>query len=475
MYDAVIIGSGAAGLTTALNIDSNLNVLVLSADIKSGSNTKLAQGGIAASWKATDKQISSHIKDTMEAGANINDRRAVDLLINKSSEAIDFLLECGVKFDRKDDSYDLTCEGAHSARRIFHANGDGSGAAIYDRLLATANGRSNITLMNNCFVRSVSEIGKQTYQINYKQEHDNYSITTNNLVIASGGYANLFTKSSNSNQVKGLSLLIAKQLELHVENLQYMQFHPTGYLDSKGRYHLITESLRGEGARLYTNETGYFMEKYSPLGDVAPRDIASRAVVEEQQAGHNVYLDCSAACIDQDIYKRFSTVNKVVAADGYDLRTDLIPVEPVAHYSIGGIVTNLNAQTSKPGVYAVGEAAMTGVHGANRLASNSLLECVVFGQRAGKMVCAKSKYEILEQSKQIDSGLIDVYNFVQEQITLSCGIVRNDKRLKESLDLIDNYCIQSSGDKDVIAVAKDLFTSCIENDSIGCHYKEQNE
>ncbi len=475
MFDVVIIGSGAAGLTTALNTSSNLNILILSADLNSGSNTKLAQGGIAASWKSSNEQIDSHIEDTMKAGCYANDHKAVKLLVTESDKAIDFLIGCGIQFDRKDDNYDLTCEGAHSIRRIFHANGDGSGAAIYERLLDQVRSRDNITVLNNCIVSSVLELSTQTYQVDFNQEQRASKIITNNLVIASGGYANLFTKSSNAKHVNGTSLLLAKQLDLEVDCLQYMQFHPTGYLDSKGKYHLITESLRGEGARLFTHESGYFMKQYSPLLDVAPRDITSRAVVDQQQKGHTVYLDCRYACLEQDIYKRFSTVNKVVAADGYDLRTDLIPVEPVAHYSIGGIVTNLNAQTSKPGVYAVGEAALTGVHGANRLASNSLLECIVFGLRAGEMLQAQNRFELQRVTGSHYTNIYEVYDFAQRQITACCGIIRNDTDLKKYLSILEIYEEDHPTAKDVISIAKDIVKSCIENDSIGCHYKEKNE
>lgn len=469
MYDVVIIGSGAGGLTSALNIDSNLKVLILTASTLAGSNTNLAQGGIAATWHGSETEHQLHVKDTLTAGCHLNNQQAVDALVADSSQAIDFLIACGTDFDMINNQYDLTAEGAHSCRRIFHANGDGTGSVIYNALLERVGDMDNITIMDNCEVTAAREVDTQLYEIHFTNNDLHYQVQTNNLVIACGGYGNLFKETTNTKYINGCNLIIAKQLGLEVSNLHLLQFHPTGFKDQDGKCHLLTESLRGEGARLYTNQSGYFMNAYHPQGDIAPRDVASRAVHHEIQKGNQVFLDCRGVAANTNIYERFQTVNQVVAKSGYDLATDLIPVCPVAHYSIGGIDIDLNGKTSKPGVYAVGEAAMSGIHGANRLASNSLLECIVYGMRVGPQITKTKAYPIVQdhQSESITSHQLPA---VQSILSNCCNIVRRDDQLTYGLAQL------SALDDDLIVeVAKDIVESCLTHNGVGCHYKENNE
>lgn len=469
MFDVVIIGSGAAGLSTALSIDPKFNVLILTADRLEGANTKLAQGGIAASWHVDDEDKMLHIADTNKAGSFKNDKLAVKQLVYDSEIAIDFLISHGTKFDMVDDQYDLTAEGAHSTRRIFHAQGDSTGQVIFDALLSSVEQSGNITILNQSLVISARQLEVGLYQVGYQQNNQNFVISTNNLVIACGGYGNLFKATTNTKYINGCNLIIAKQLGLSVSNLHYLQFHPTGFKDKFGKYHLLTESLRGEGARFYSPQSGYFMDSYHHLGDIAPRDVASRAVHNEIKNGHHVYLDCRPVAAKTDIHRRFQTVSKAVAISDYDLAIDLIPISPVAHYSIGGIDINLDGECSKPGVYAVGESAMSGVHGANRLASNSLLECVVYGIRIGKQIKSEQRFEIekINGYQQIEFGELST---IQNILNQYCNIVRTQSELElgyQKLSDIDGGVF--------VQVAIDIIKSCMDNQSCGCHYKENSE
>lgn len=473
MFDVVIIGSGAAGLTTALNISQDLAVLVLTACQDCGANTKLAQGGIAASWHATEPEQELHILDTLVAGSHQNDLAAVKQLIGDSSTAVDFLINHGTNFDMVDGQYDLTAEGAHSCRRIFHAGGDSTGKLIYEALLAAAIEQSNITISNSSLVNNVSELGLGHYQVTYTKADTTYQIETNNLVIASGGYGNLFKASTNSKYINGCNLIIANQLDLAVSNLQYLQFHPTGFKDVNDNYHLLTESLRGEGARFYSPQSGYFMSSYHKLGDIAPRDVASRAVHHQIKQGHQVFLDCRDVAAKLDIHSRFRTVSNAVKISGYDLATDLIPICPVAHYSIGGINIDLIGRTSKPGVYAVGEAAMSGVHGANRLASNSLLECVVYGMRTAQVITKSTSFKITKAGGE-QSFNSQLYNQIQNILSTYCNIVRTDTELQTGYEQLIELEQELTAEP-IIKVAKSIIDSCLKAASIGCHFKENHE
>lgn len=467
MYDVVIIGSGAAGLTTALNIDHNLKVLVLTANLDSGANTKLAQGGIAATWQASEEDKQLHILDTNKAGSFKNNKDAVEQLIENSEAAIDFLIAIGTNFDCNQAGYDLTAEGAHSVRRIFHADGDSTGHVIYESLLNEVKTCNNITIIDQVNVTSTCEVTTNEYQINYSRDNKMYSICTNNLVIACGGYGNLFSATTSTNYINGCNLMLAKQLDLNVSNLHLVQFHPTGFKAIDGKYHLLTESLRGEGARFYSPQSGYFMSAYHNLGDIAPRDVTSRAVHSELSQGNQVYLDCRPVAKTTNIYSRFKTVSKVVSESGYDLATDLIPICPVAHYCIGGIDIDLNGQTSKSGIYAVGEAAMSGVHGANRLASNSLLECIVYGIKVGQQITSSNSYPINEHQEcaVINNDQLIV---VQSVLSSCCNIVRNNKDLEAGYKQLEATGL-------ITDVARDIIKSCIDNPSVGCHFKESCE
>lgn len=470
MYDVVIIGSGAAGLSVALSANKDLNILILSADLDNGANSKLAQGGIAATVTTDEASIESHISDTMMAGSNQNNIESVRFLIENSKDAIEFLVDSGVKFDLDNDgNFDMTKEGAHSQFRILHS-GDKSGQVIYDGLLTAAENQSNITIINEAVITSC-EVGlDETVVINYNKGTCGYSIETNKLVIASGGYGNLFKKTTNSNQINGLNLCIANQLGLETELLHLVQFHPTGFEDKNGKCHLLTESLRGEGARFYTEETGYFMSDYHELADIAPRDITSRAVLDQINQGNQVYLDCSEVAKEYDMETRFSTVTKIAKDSGYNIASDMVPITPVAHYSIGGIKVDIHGQTSNSLVYACGEAASTGVHGANRLASNSLLECIVFGREIGSNLQSDSKYQIEEKEfETIETKAEEIRTILSKY----CNIVRNDEGLQIALDLV-NKLDGENNTCDLVLVAKQIIEAAIENDSIGCHYKEKS-
>ncbi len=473
MYDVVIVGSGAAGLTCALNIDKNLNVLILTRSINLGSNTRLAQGGIATTYSGKSDDCQEHIEDTLIAGCNYNDVRAVTNMINKSKEATDFLINNGVEFDRLSNGhFDQTCEGGHHVRRILHAKGDQTGLMIESGLYEAVVTHANITIIDNCQVQKAEEISSGLNEIYYSQSGLMYKIKTNNLVIASGGYARLFKASTNSKPQIGTSLMLGIDLNLELENLHLIQFHPTGFCDKNEEYHLLTESLRGEGARLYSDIDGYFMDKVHKLGSLAPRDITSREVLKQQNKGAKVYLDCRKMEVD-NCPKRFPTVNQILVKNNMSFDS-LIPISPVAHYSIGGIKVDVLGRTSKPGVYACGEAACSGVHGANRLASNSLLECVVYGMSIGQAIKLKSKFDIEVEKDGIINDNQSTIEFVSDILTKHCNIVRDDKNLSEGLAKLQNEQ-QGHYDMRLMKVASLIIEMAKANESIGCHYKECNE
>ncbi len=474
MYDVVIIGSGVAGLSAALSCPPSLNVLILTKNKIDTTNSTLAQGGIAATISENEVDIQSHIADTINAGDGVCDQMAVEYLVRKSKQAVDFLINNGVEFDRDGDSYCLTREAAHSQRRILHAGGDRSGRYILQALIEQVINKQNIDVVENANVVAVEQCEYGVYATKYHKSNRVHEIKTNNLVLACGGYANIFKNTSNNIGSNGDGIGIALSLELELENLAYVQFHPTTFRDeSANRNFLLTEALRGEGARLWSSENGYFMENYHRLKDVAPRDITARAIFKELQISDNqVMLDCRLIGSAEKIKNRFVGVNEYLQSKGYDLTTEMIPVIPSAHYTIGGIKTDLDGRTNKKGVYACGEVASTGVHGANRLASNSLLECVVFGCAIGETLKAKMRYPIVQVKGSVNKPSTATNKAIQTLLSENCGIERNKEQLYIAHSTISELQLSTIDQEQEtkIKVATMIIEDCMQKASCGCHY-----
>lgn len=385
----VVVGSGIAGLLVARLVAESRPVQLFTKLTLFDSNTDQAQGGIAAVWSEKDS-VALHSKDTMAAGAGLCDPAAVQVLAEESRKAIEQLIHFGTNFDLDDQQKPvLGLEGAHSVHRILHAGGDATGHEIQRALVESVVHHSNIqihehTLVTEILTRHGAVSGVRYYHVPGRTNH---TLDCSQVVIATGGAGQLYKNTSNPDCATGDGVVLAHRVGALVEDLEFYQFHPTALSLPNCPNFLITEAMRGEGAILRNNQGEAFMADQHPQQDLAPRDIVSRAIAHQmaEQQGAPVFLDSTH--LDSDMLpNRFPTIFKKCLEHGIDIRRDLIPVTPVAHYMIGGITTDLSARTTFPGLYACGEVARTGVHGANRLASNSLLEAAVFGMRVSKKI-----------------------------------------------------------------------------------------
>lgn len=390
-FDAVVIGGGMAGLYTALEIDKNLSVaIVIKGDLEGGSSW-LAQGGICC-VTADDDSFESHIEDTLAAGAGHCDKAAVETLVTEGPKNIARLIEYGVPFDKDEDgTIHVTREGGHHHNRILHCGGDATGKEITKALGSAAEQRENITVFwNHNFVDIISKDGKvQGVVVN--DGKDEFIIKSPNVVIATGGAGQLYRYSTTPEGNTGEGIAACHRAGCAMKDMEFVQFHPTAFaVHGEGeRVFLISEAVRGEGAILRNKYGEAFMsfDYQHPLHDLAPRDIVTRAVIAEMKRTNDTRAYLDASCMTKSFFeKRFPTITAKCRECGINPPEDLIPVHPTQHYIMGGVETDINAKTSVKGLYVCGEAACTGVHGANRLASNSTLECVVFGKRAAESI-----------------------------------------------------------------------------------------
>ncbi|MCL2587978.1 MAG: L-aspartate oxidase [Oscillospiraceae bacterium] len=389
-FDVVVVGTGLAGLYTALHIDPAYSCCLLTKERTDVSCSWLAQGGIAAAM-SDDDTPDLHSEDTLLAGAGYCDLNAVQVLVDEGPDDIRTLVEMGVPFDQDElGGLRNTREGGHRRRRVLHAGGDATGRETVKALSARADRRENVTLMGRTFLVDVllDDTGtvcgalihsKGAYRV----------IRTRHLVIATGGIGQVYKTSTNPEVATGDGIAAAVRAGAKLADMEFVQFHPTGLWQENqtGQAFLVSETLRGEGGILKNADGVAFMEGVHELKDLAPRDIVARAIHHEmtRTGAEHVYLDIRHRGRDF-LEPRFPTIWEHCAKAGIDLSEDLIPVLPVQHYLIGGIATDLHGRTNVPGLYACGEAASTGVHGANRLAANSMLECLVFGRRVAAAV-----------------------------------------------------------------------------------------
>ncbi|MFN6568700.1 L-aspartate oxidase [Dendronalium sp. ChiSLP03b] len=383
-FDVLVVGAGAAGLYTALCLPEDLQVGLITKETVSLSASDWAQGGIAAAVAPEDSP-SLHIKDTMEAGAGLCDRSAVEFLAEQAPSCIQSLVNLGVAFDRHGNALALTLEAAHSRHRVLHA-ADTTGREVTTTLTAQVLRRQNIQVIQQALALSLwlePQTGKcQGISLFYQGEIS--WIKAGAVVLATGGGGQVFAQTTNPAVSTGDGVAIAWRAGAILRDLEFVQFHPTALTKLGADRFLISEAVRGEGAHLVDNEGRRFAFDYHPAGELAPRDVVSRAIFSHLQrtaadpATAHVWLDMRPIPADKIRY-RFPNIIKVCQHWGIDVFNEPIPVAPAAHYWMGGIVADLENRTNIPGLYAVGETASTGVHGANRLASNSLLECIVFG------------------------------------------------------------------------------------------------
>lgn len=463
-YDVVIVGSGAAGLTAALKLAPHMRVAVLSKGKMSGGSTRWAQGGIAAVLEATDS-IQSHIDDTLIAGAGLCDEEAVRFVVERGRDAIESLINLGVEFDKAnsvhEDGYDyhLTREGGHSHRRIIHA-ADATGKAVQKTLNQRVLDEPNIDVFENHMAIDVITNRHLKNKGSYdEQAHGVYVLNLDKgrvetfsaraTIIASGGASRVYLYSSNPDASTGDGIAMAWRAGCRVTNMEFNQFHPTCLYHPDAKTFLITEAMRGEGAVLRLKDGTRFMESYDERKELAPRDIVARAIDNEmKRTGEEcVWLDITHKDADF-VISHFPTIYRHCLGLGIDITKDWIPVVPAAHYTCGGIHVDHKARTGLDRLYAAGECAHTGLHGANRMASNSLLECLVLGNAAAEDILAKiddmpsvAIARDWDESQVTDSDEMVVVTHNWKELRRFMwdyvGIVRTDKRLARAKRRVD--------------------------------------
>ncbi|MDY6806287.1 MAG: L-aspartate oxidase [Cyanobacteriota bacterium] len=389
-FDIIVVGSGAAGLYATLCLSESYRVGLVTKDNMRTGSSKWAQGGIAAAI-ASDDSPQLHLEDTLNAGAGLCDRLAVEFLVENAPEAIDSLLKLGVAFDRKNNKLATTLEAAHSRPRVLHS-ADTTGKAIVDILTARVAERRNIEVLSQAFALSLWQ-NPQTNRcqgISLLYQNKIQWLRANAVILATGGGGQIFAKTTNPSVSTGDGVALAWRAGAVVRDLEFVQFHPTALSIPGAPHFLISEAVRGEGAHLVDAEGRRFAFDYHPKGELAPRDVVSRAIFNHLEktapdpAAANVYLDLRAIAPEQ-VRHRFPNIIAKCQKWGIDVFLEPIPVAPAAHYWMGGVAADAMAATSIEGLYAIGETASTGVHGANRLASNSLLECIVFAAQLQKL------------------------------------------------------------------------------------------
>ena len=493
-HDVIIIGSGIAGVYTALEIPQKYDVAILTKETLDISNSVLAQGGIAVSLDKKDSP-KLHYKDTLYAGAGLCDEKAVWELVNRAAENIDRLCIFGVNFDKDIHSeLSLSREAAHSMNRIIHA-GDTTGKEVCDTLIAVVKTRPNIKINERTFVIDmIVKDGECRGIIVWDEDDKKFKIFISNVIIcATGGFGQLYSYTTNPEVATGDGICMAYRAGAELMDLEFIQFHPTVLFHPENKNFLISEAVRGEGGLLFNSEGKRFMPEYHPLEELAPRDVVSRAIFEEMKKTKttNVFLDITAKGKEY-LENRFPNIYKTCLGYGIDISKDRIPVAPAEHYCMGGIKADIYGKTNIKGFFACGECACNGIHGANRLASNSLLEGLVFGQVIASQTEGilsgannKDKWEDLSyKTKRVASGY-DRYatkTDIQRKMTHYVGIIRDKKGLTKALDKILEYrnLIKDAKNEElpdfelqnIVMLSRLVIESALEREeSRGAHYR----
>ncbi len=402
-YDVVIVGSGIAGLYAALNFPPTVSVLMLSKKERHISNSSLAQGGVACVLDLENDSYDFHFEDTLIAGGRKNDPDAVRTLVEEGPQDVLRTIEYGVEYDRNENGELIkTLEGGHSKRRILHHK-DTSGKEMVDKLVLAVQNLPNVTLSDNTMVTTMSRI-TNGFKATVMSDGEFKTVFASFCLLASGGIGRVYKYTTNPSVATGDGIRLAYEMGASIKNLSYVQFHPTAFNGANREQFLISEAVRGEGAYLLNCNKERFMDRYDSRLELAPRDVVSRSIIMESRrlGSNNFYLDIRYKG-EEYLKKRFPGIYAGCLAQGVDISKDLIPIFPCQHYLMGGIETDLNAKTTLPRLYAAGECACTGVHGKNRLASNSLLEALVFGRRAAEDIvrCINANfYAVKEQPEE---------------------------------------------------------------------------
>lgn len=445
-YDYIVVGSGLAGLIAAYHAADHGTVALISKSELDISNSYNAQGGIAAAIGADDDP-SYHFKDTIVAGRDLCDHDAVSILVNEGLERVWDIIGLGMEFDKENDgTFKLGLEGGHSKRRVLHADGDATGKMTTSFMLKKVAERKEITpFVFTTVVKILIEEGEcKGVQCLRYVNGENELFLAKATILATGGLSRLYSRSTNPYTATGDGIALAWQAGVKVADMEFIQFHPTALNIPGQEAYLISEAVRGEGAYLLDINGIRFMEGLHPLAELAPRDTVSSAIFNRiKETGSNVFL--SLRHLDgKSIIDRFHSIYKHLLDSGVDMTRDLIPVAPAAHYMVGGIRTDIWGQTNIPRLFACGEVASTGVMGANRLASNSLLECLVYSKRAiekarllNDVSPLKSNPEGIFLYPESEIEFLEVKNELAKIMTNYVGIVRDEEGMKTAIVKID--------------------------------------
>lgn len=454
----IIIGSGIAGLYAAIKLaEKNIKVALITKSQLRESNSRYAQGGIVGVLPFnSDDSVELHVQDTLNAGAGLTNPDVARFISENSTEAIQDLIRYGVPFDR-DENNDiaLTLEAAHSVRRILHAGGDSTGRSIEVTLSDKAEQHPNINIYTKTqaveLLIDEQENCKGIISFNIETgEHE--AILSSAVIIATGGAGQVFSNTTNPSIATGDGIVLGYRANATIQDIEFVQFHPTAltFMDNNTRF-LISESVRGEGARLKNVNGEHFAYKYDSRGELAPRDIVTRSIFFEMQATNSSHVLLDTSAIDKEkLQKRFPNIIKACLDNGIDVFEKSIPVSPAAHYLMGGISVAMNGKTNINNLFAVGEASCTSLHGANRLASNSLLECVVIAKESANSLLLtdltppqiidakiKSTIELYEQESITNIDIKEYTKLLKETMWNNAGIVRTEKSLSNALKILN--------------------------------------
>ncbi len=501
-FDAVIIGGGMAGLYASLMLDPKFSVaLIVKSNITDGGSSWLAQGGVACMLDSKKDSFESHIEDTLAAGAGHCDPEAVKTLVCEGPHDIQNLIDFKVPFDRNENgSLHLTREGGHRCNRIIHCGGDATGKEITKRLGELVLSKDNISVFFEHYLVDIITENNIAKGVIVNNGKDEFVIKSGNIIVASGGAGQLYKYSTTPSGNTGEGIAVCDRAGCKCADMEFVQFHPTGFAIHKEneRVFLISEAVRGEGAVLKNKFGQAFMKNpgQHPLADLAPRDIVTRAILKEMnRTGEKlVYLD--AGCMTEEFFeKRFPTITAECRKNNIFPPRDLIPVSPTQHYLMGGVRTDTFSRTNIKGIFVCGEAACTGVHGGNRLASNSTLECLVFSRRAAEYINRNfTNYTEVSMNLESSTGTMPCpsdseikkdFSRLKQIMSDNAGAVRTMDGLKnaesELCGLFEKYALCKFENQagysiyDAIEVAKIIVKSAISRkESLGAHYVVEN-
>tara|TARA_A100001388_G_scaffold245274_1_gene203587 strand:- start:127 stop:1740 length:1614 start_codon:yes stop_codon:yes gene_type:complete len=495
--DFLVIGTGLSGLYAALYASNFGSVCIITKSSVEESNSYWAQGGIAAAIDRKDS-VDSHYEDTISAGAELNDSDAVNIMVQEGFDRVKELVKMGMVFDSDSSGFDLGIEGGHSNRRILHALGNETGKAVVDFLSKKICKTKNILILENTSVIELFSDSKECYGCLVQSDKIKKKIVINSksTILATGGACGIYYNSTNPSATSGDGIIMGINAGATVVDMEFVQFHPTVFFKDGAKNFLISEALRGEGAKLINHSGKQFMKSYTPKKELAPRDIVSKAIFNEMKTNGEKNVFLTLKHLDKNLIKtRFKNTYELCLREGVDITNEKIPVAPAAHYLIGGIKTDIYARTNIKNLYACGEVACSGAHGANRLASNSLLECLVFSKRAIDSALEFSRKikkipkKILKTSEQISlfpsekklEKYLNLRMSISQIINNHVGILRNKKDLLLALDEISSIKKKDLDKNDIIdnrilnlKTLSYLMTksALLREESRGCHMRE---